>query len=263
MDTLVIEREREGHTHTHLHRLNMQVWICPFCITRNHFPPHYQGISETALPAELYPSYTTIEYALPRTIPPHPPVYLFLIDTCVSEDELQACKSAILQAISTLPEYIYVGLITFGTHVHVYELGFTECSKCFVFRGSKEYTTAQIVDQLGVRAPQARAGATAAAVQAAAAAAPTRRFLMPMGEAEFALTTALEELQKDAYSVSSQHRPARCTGTAVQVSLRVTARSSRRHARSIGMSGLKCVCVCVCVCVCACVYVYILCTQAS
>lgn len=197
-----------------------QVWICPFCIGRNHFPPHYQGISETALPAELYPSYTTIEYALPRTIPPHPPVYLFLVDTCVSEDELAACKASILQAISTLPEYIYVGLITFGTHVHVYELGFAECSKCYVFRGSKDYTNAQIVDQLGIRAAQPRAGTPAAAqAAAAAAAAPTRRFLMPMGDAEFALTTALEELQRDAFSAASQQslRPARCTGTAMQV----------------------------------------------
>ena len=215
------------------------MWICPFCIGRNHFPPHYQGISESNMPAELYPSYTTIEYALPRTIPPHPPVYMFLIDTCVSEDELKACKDSIIHAISTLPEYIYVGLVTFGTHVHVYELGFAECSKCYVFRGSKEYTTAQIVEQLGVRAVQPRAGTPAAAQAAAAAALPTRRFLMPMGDAEFALTTALEELQKDAYPCSSQHRPARCTGTALQVCL----------------CGCMCACVrayvCVCVCVCA------------
>lgn len=75
----------------------MQVWMCPFCMGRNHFPPHYQGISETNLPAELYPSYCTIEYTLPKTVQPHPPTYLFLIDTCVSEDELNACKTAILQ----------------------------------------------------------------------------------------------------------------------------------------------------------------------
>lgn len=49
-----------------------------------------------------------------------------------------------VQAISMLPEYVHVGLITFGTHVHVYEIGFTELSKCFVFRGSKEYTTQQV-----------------------------------------------------------------------------------------------------------------------
>lgn len=50
-----------------------------------------------------------------------------------------------------LPEYAYVGLVTYGTHVHVHELGFTECAKAYVFRGSKEYT-----------APQARASDRAA-----------------------------------------------------------------------------------------------------
>lgn len=39
-----------------------------------------------------------------------------------------------VQVATTLPEYVHVGLITFGTHVHVYELGFSECSKCYVFR---------------------------------------------------------------------------------------------------------------------------------
>ena len=43
-----------------------KMWICPFCFQRNHFPPHYNDINENNLPAELYPSYTTIEYALPR-----------------------------------------------------------------------------------------------------------------------------------------------------------------------------------------------------
>lgn len=189
-----------------------KVWSCPFCHTRNHFPPQYQGISEANLPAELYPNYCTLEYTLARTVQPHPPVFLFLIDTCVSEDELAACKTAITQALQTLPEYAYVGLVTFGTHVHVHELGFTECSKCYVFRGSKEYSSTQIAEQLGLRTA-ARQGAPGAA----AAAVPARGFLMPFGECEFTLTTALEELQRDAYPVPSTHRPARCTGTALQV----------------------------------------------
>lgn len=201
-----------------------KVWICPFCHSRNHFPAHYQGISDTNMPAELYPNYCTIEYTLPRTVAPHPPVYLFLIDTCVPEDELNACKAAILQTLQTIPEYAHVGLITFGTHVHVYELGFTECSKCFVFRGSKEYSTPQIVDQLGIRGAQARPGA---AGPAAAQAGPTRRFLMPLGEAEFTLTTALEELQRDSYPVVSSHRPIRCTGTAMQVCAHVVSGANK------------------------------------
>ncbi|KAL6762935.1 hypothetical protein V8C86DRAFT_2509254 [Haematococcus lacustris] len=203
-----------------------KVWICPMCIGRNHFPTRYQGVTETQPPAELYPNFSTIEYTLPRTQQVHPPVYLFLIDTCVSEEEVNACKASILQAITTLPEYVHVGLITFGTHVHVYELGFTECSKCYVFRGSKEHTPQSIIDQLGLRgghgAPGSRhtapPGATATVAGGAAVGPAARRFLLPLGEAEFALITALEELQKDAYPVpTSTHRPARCTGTALQV----------------------------------------------
>ena len=43
-----------------------------------------------------------------------------------------------------------MGLITYGTHVQVHELGFAECAKSYVFRGSKEYTPAQVAQQLGV-----------------------------------------------------------------------------------------------------------------
>ena len=39
-----------------------------------------------------------------------------------------------MQALLTLPEYCQLGLITFGTHVHVHELGFQEFSKAIVFQ---------------------------------------------------------------------------------------------------------------------------------
>ncbi|KAJ9567013.1 hypothetical protein OSB04_002979 [Centaurea solstitialis] len=41
-----------------------KIWICSFCLHRNHFPHHYQSITEDNLPAELFPQYTTIEYEL-------------------------------------------------------------------------------------------------------------------------------------------------------------------------------------------------------
>ncbi|CAF2119484.1 unnamed protein product, partial [Brassica napus] len=74
-----------------------KIWICPFCFQRNPFPPHYHMISETNLPGELYPLYTTVEYALPSTAgqfdprtgaaPPQtpPPVFVFVLDTCMIE----------------------------------------------------------------------------------------------------------------------------------------------------------------------------------
>jgi protein transport protein SEC23 len=108
-----------------------------------------------------------------------------------------------------------VGLITFGTHVHVHELGFSECSKCYVFRGSKEYTTQQVVDQLGLRPVAARPGAPGAAPQQP----PAKQFILPLADpnCDTAINNVLTDLQRDAYPVPPSMRPARCTGTALQV----------------------------------------------
>ena len=73
-----------------------KIWVCPFCYQRNHFPAHYNDINENNLPAELIPNYTTIEYALPRS-PAGPPVFLWVIDTCIDEAELQAIKDSLEQ----------------------------------------------------------------------------------------------------------------------------------------------------------------------
>lgn len=96
-----------------------KLWICPFCHTRNHFPSHYQGMTDECRVAELYPEYSTIEYTIPRSIPPSPPAYVFVIDITVAEDELRLCCQALTQALQMLPEHTRVGLITFGTHVQV------------------------------------------------------------------------------------------------------------------------------------------------
>lgn len=97
-----------------------KIWVCPFCFQRNHFPQHYMSISEENLPAELFPQYTTIEYASsPDTGPKMPSVFLFVVDTCLIEEEIMFLKSALSQAIELLPENSLVGLITFGTYVQV------------------------------------------------------------------------------------------------------------------------------------------------
>ena len=60
------------------------------------------------MPAELYPDYCTIEYQLPQTKAVMPPAYMFVLDTCCPEDELSAARTAITQALATLPEYAQV-----------------------------------------------------------------------------------------------------------------------------------------------------------
>ncbi|KAF3791749.1 transport protein [Nymphaea thermarum] len=201
-------------------------WICPFCLQRNSFPPHYAMISETNVPAELFPQYTTIEYALSgpgigSDIPAPPPVFLFVVDTCVIEEELGFVKSALRQALGLIPENALVGLITFGTQVHVHELGFPDLFKTYIFRGTKEISKEQILDQLGL------AGQRAAGYQKVAAGRPVvangmttasgivGRFLLSAADCEYTLNSLLDELQRDQWPVQPSNRAARCTGVAL------------------------------------------------
>ncbi|XP_010527425.1 PREDICTED: protein transport protein SEC23-like isoform X2 [Tarenaya hassleriana] len=208
-----------------------KIWICPFCYQRNHFPPHYHMISDTNLPGELYPQYTTVEYALPpppagqfdpKTGAPTqvaPSVFVFVLDTCMIEEELGFAKSALKQAIGLLPENALVGFVSFGTQAHVHELGFSEMSKVYVFRGNKEVTKDQILDQLGLGASSKRAHASGypKGVQNGFQSGGVNRFLLPASECEFSLNSLLDELQTDQWPVQPGHRPQRCTGVALSV----------------------------------------------
>lgn len=198
-----------------------KIWICPFCFQRNHFPEHYLAISENNLPAELFPQYTTVEYA-PSGDQALPPVFLFLLDTCIIEEELWYLKMALTQAIGLLPGHALVGLITFGTQVHVHELGFPEIPKSYVFKGSKDVTKNQILDQLGLLDSDgmrkgARPVGVIAGVRDGLSAKNIRRFLLPASDCEFTLNSVLDELQRDPWPVQSDQRAARCTGTALSV----------------------------------------------
>eukprot|EP00301_Raphidiophrys_heterophryoidea_P013524 c20965_g1_i1.p1 GENE.c20965_g1_i1~~c20965_g1_i1.p1 ORF type:complete len:756 (-),score=160.48 c20965_g1_i1:356-2623(-) len=197
-------------------RLDFQakLWVCPFCFTRNQLPPNYSEISETQLPAELFPNFSTIEYTLPRQ-PAPPCVFLFLVDLCITQDNLNALRSALEHTLTQLPEQAHVGLITFGTTVQIHELGFEHCPKSFVFRGTKEVTMEQIQDILGF-AGQRRVDPSV----------PTsRRFILPVSECEFVFTSVLGELQVDPWPVSVEHRPLRCTGVALSAAISLLEKS--------------------------------------
>ncbi|KAF8503899.1 hypothetical protein BU17DRAFT_78330 [Hysterangium stoloniferum] len=191
-----------------------KLWICPFCLSRNAFPPHYKDISNTNLPNELLPKYTTIEYTLSRPAP-IPPIFLFVVDTCLDEDDLKALRNALVVSLSLIPPYALVGLITYGTMAQVHELGYGECPKSYVFRGSKEYSPKQIQEMLGLTA-QNRAAPKPGQTLPPQAFGPAR-FLLPAQQVEFQLTSILEQLARDPWPVAGDKRPLRCTGVAISV----------------------------------------------
>jgi len=207
-----------------------KMWVCPLCQTVNKFPMSYMGISEQQQPAELYPQCSTVEYCLTKPFAP-PPVFLYVIDTCLPEDELTLMKDSIQMSLNLIPENAIVGLITFGTTVQVYELGYSECSKAFVFRGDKGPTFEQVQDQLGLKPNFAQRASTTASIdpqmqqhqqqqqqhQSTTGAIVQSRFLLPLNDCELTLSSIIEELQCDPWPVKGNRRSKRCTGVAMSI----------------------------------------------
>ena len=204
---------------------------------RNHFPPHYaENISESSLPAELIPQFTTVEYQL-QTQPVGPPTFLFVVDTCIDEDELVHLRDALQQTLNLLPEDALVGLITFGTLVNVHEIGFADCPKSYVFRGEKDYTIQKVQEMLSIvptRGGQPVAMGAPAGMMAGHGKQPALgRFLMPVSECTFALEQILEDLQRDPWPCQPDERVQRCTGTALNVALSLLESSVPRQGSRI------------------------------
>ena len=210
--------------------LGSGIWVCPFCTTRNHFPAHYaENMSETNLPAELIPQYTTCEYELPSVPDKGPPCFLFVVDTCNHADELSELADSLQQALNLLPEESLVGLITYGTNVQVHELGFESMSKAYVLRGNREYTPSRVGELLGC---MRRGGAPGQQQQQQQQQQPQKqqpgmptgpgmevlqRFLLPVSECSLMLESILEDIRKDPWPVPNDKRVARATGCALSV----------------------------------------------
>ena len=111
------------------------------------------------------------------------------------EEEMGYVKSALRRAIGLLPDNALVGFVSYGTQVQVHELGFSDMSKVYVFRGNKEITKDQILEQLGLGVPGRRpAGAAAGgyqpkAVQNVFPGSGINRFLLPASDCEYTLNS--------------------------------------------------------------------------
>uniref|UniRef100_A0A6Q2WUI4 Protein transport protein SEC23 n=1 Tax=Esox lucius TaxID=8010 RepID=A0A6Q2WUI4_ESOLU len=193
-----------------------KIWACNFCFQRNPFPPSYAGISDVNQPAELMPQFSTIEYIVQRG-PPTPLIFLYVVDTCLEEEDLQALRESLQMSLSLLPPNALVGLITFGRMVQVHELSCEGIAKSYVFRGTKELSAKQIQEMLGLMKPAASGpqGRPVAPQDPSA----TCRFLQPVHKVDMNLTDLLGELQRDPWPVPQGKRPLRSTGIAMSIAV--------------------------------------------
>jgi len=167
-------------------------------------------MSATNLPPELLPTSTTIEYITKN--PKVSPAFLFVVDTCLSGEDLSALKDSLLQLLENLPSTAYVGLISFGHHVQVYELlgGNPRVTRMYAFSGEHEISTREVHTTLGVgiQLPGGRIQAN-----------PQNNFVVPLGKCRDVLESLIDGLMPDAFAVPKDHRPLRATGVAANVAV--------------------------------------------
>eukprot|EP00466_Bigelowiella_natans_P000492 jgi/Bigna1/33170/e_gw1.1.31.1 len=195
-----------------------KMWTCPFCLQPNQFPHEYSDISSDNLPAEIMPNFTTMEYVLDAKTK-NSPIFLFVLDTCMQTEELTELKSTLIQSLVYLPEDSAIGLITFGKHVHVHELGFEECPKAYVLRGDKKMEAKKVQSLLGVDQRAYNESKTN----------PGARFLQRREDCEYQVNSILEDLCKDSWPHKNDQRPARCSGAALNVAVSLLEATSRGH----------------------------------
>ncbi|KAI5965939.1 SEC23 [Candida pseudojiufengensis] len=182
-------------------------WRCPLCQGRNSLPAHYHGISGDNLPLELQNTSSTIEYITARPVQ-NPPIFSFVVDLCQDEENLKALIESIIVSFNYIPPNALVGLITFGTMVQVHDLGSEKINKSFIFRGDKIYDNKQIENMIGSKIFQNQQITNS-----------LTRFFLPLEDVEFQLTSILENISKDPWSVAHGSRALRSTGSALNVAI--------------------------------------------
>lgn len=143
-------------------------------------------------------------------------MFLYVVDVCQDSENLNALKDSLLVSLSLLPPTALIGLITFGTHVNVHELGYNECFRTLTFNGKKAYTAKTIQETLGFLAADMRSGIPSQPTMRTAA-----KYLLPVQEAEFQLTKVLEQLLLDSFKIPKANRSQRCTGVALNVAISI------------------------------------------
>ena len=187
----------------------MKAWICPFCNNKNAFPKEYaQHITPENLPMELLQTSSTIEYKLNVKESKYP-VFFFIIDTSIVENELNELKETIQSTLSMIPPECEIGVITYGTMCNLLEIGFTDFPKMFVFKGDKQYSSTDIITQLGLvnkNDPRVQASSV-------------KKYFMSLSDCEFSLNSFLDDLFPDPFPQGFEERKASCLGLALNVAV--------------------------------------------
>ena len=192
-------------------QVNHEAWLCCFCEKWSRIPAQYLNMPPNDW---LEEQFRTVEYAL-TSQPPKPPIFLYVVDTCMDQTELTALKQALQLSVQLLPRNALVGLITFNRGVHLHFLDCEFISANYFFSGIKNYTGEEIKTKLnsGAVYPRLTGAPQGAAFNVSG------RFLQPVVQCENRLIDLLNNIQQDLHPVLKGERPLRSTGVALSIAV--------------------------------------------
>lgn len=193
-----------------------KLWQCCLCASQNQLPAGYNNISADNIPMELMPESSTMEYILQRSQPAPPPTYIYVIDLCQDEADLQALKETLISSLELHPPGCFFGLVTFDSVVNVHELSFKQCIKKYIFSGTK-LDSMDIQSQLGIQGNGYKPWEHQ--FQQPSNDNTINKFLLPLSNEESMQTivNAINGLKCSNWPVKNLCRATRVTGTALNV----------------------------------------------
>ncbi|KAE9607951.1 hypothetical protein Lal_00003593 [Lupinus albus] len=191
-------------------RLDYQsrIWHCPFCFNRNPFP---RSIHHSSLPAELFPTYSSVQYLNLQSIttPTPPPAFVFVVDICSSQDEILSLQNELLFVLDQLPDNVLVAFLTFDSNVYIHDLAYSQCSRILMLHGHRQLSSIQTQQFLNITHTHQHQHQQQQQQQG---------FLLPISECEFNITSAIEDIHSTS-NFPSATRPLRSTGAAISAAL--------------------------------------------
>ena len=174
----------------------------------------FDFISDENLPAELFKQNNTVEYKL-NTKPGNPPIFIFLVDTALDEDELNQLKESIQEIISSLPQDCQIGLITYGRMCNVIELGSTDFPISYALNGEKSYKSYEIQELLGLMIRNTNSKNEGTFVNVSN----RPKFIMPVSEVSFFVNSFLDDLQPEGWSKESDEGDTYYVGLTINIAV--------------------------------------------
>ena len=205
---------------------------CSICGARSGLPQAVmKQIIDTGSIPETSSENTTIEYLLDETNRDR--AYLFLIDKCVPEEELEEIKKSVLAAVQSLSDDCSVGLVTFDRNVFIQDLEESEYLSELSLNGSKEYDYDRIAKMLNFIIP------TPQIVNHV----PSPRHsvvLRPLEKCRETFERAVEKIRVNKWPSQTTERPLRAFGSALKVSLSIAAGWYQHGTQIVACLGGNC-----------------------